>query len=106
VTPHNAFYVLELSPDASPGEIERKGRALLGLIELGAAKGVVYTCSLGTFPRDATAVREAMARLRDPAAREQDAFLARLAGDAADDVPAAADAPFDEAFLLAGYEGL
>jgi hypothetical protein len=78
MNPRNAYYVLELLPDATPGEIEREGRKLLGLIELGTARGTVYACPLGTFTRDATMVREALATLRDPKRRAKERCLAAL----------------------------
>lgn len=106
----NAFYVLDLAdrPDASPGEIERQGRKILGLFEVRAAKARTYTCPFGSFPRDETMVREAMAMLRDPKKRAKESFLARcFTGlDAPDEASAAPpDAPFDDAFLAAGYRG-
>jgi hypothetical protein len=78
VSPRNAYYVLELLPDATPGEIERQGRKLLGLIELGTSRGTMYACPLGTFTRDATMVRDAMATLRDPRRRAKERCLASL----------------------------
>lgn len=78
MNPHNAYYVLELLPDATPGEIERQGRKLLGLIELGTTRGTMYACPLGTFTRDATMVRDAMAALRDPRRRARERCLAAL----------------------------
>jgi hypothetical protein len=93
MNPRNAYYVLELLPDATPGEIERQGRKLLGLIELGTARGTVYACPLGTFTRDATMVREAMTMLRDPKRRAKERCLATLV----DPVwQAAGDAGLDE----------
>jgi hypothetical protein len=88
MNPRNAYYVLELLPEATPGEVERQGRKLLGLIELGTARGTVYACPLGTFTRDATMVREALAMLRDPKRRAKERCLAALvdpAWQAADD---------------------
>jgi hypothetical protein len=105
MSPKNAFYVLGLSPDASSAEIEREGRKILGMIELGLAQGKTYSCPLGTFDRDATMVREAMARLRDPKIRLREATIAGLlVGDtkAVRDEP---DAPVLDAFLIGGYRG-
>jgi hypothetical protein len=93
MNPRNAYYVLELLPDATPGEIERQGRKLLGLIELGTARGTVYACPLGTFTRDATMVREAMTMLRDPKRRAKERCLAALVDAAWQD---AGDAGLDE----------
>jgi hypothetical protein len=112
MTPTNAFYVLGLAADASPADIEREGRKLLGLLELGVAKGSAYTCALGTFRRDATMVREAMATLRDPARRARESALAAILGTAPPADPRAETrtsagpvAPMPEALRLAGYRG-
>ena len=106
------FYILELGADASPGEIERQGRKLLGLFEVGAKKASTYTCPLGTFTRDETMVREAMAALRDPRRRTREACLvsvlplaAHVAG-ADEPAPHEMDAPVPDAFLAGGYRGL
>jgi hypothetical protein len=110
MNPSNAYYVLELPPEATPGEIERQGRKLLGLIEIGTARGTVYTCPLGTFTRDATMVREALAMLRDPKQRAKERCLAALveaasrpAGDEAVDEDI--DAAVPDALAIA-YRGL
>ena len=115
MTPDNAFYVLGLSPEATTADIEREGRKLLGLLELGVAKGSLYTCPLGTFSRDATMVREAMSSLRDPVHRARAAALAAILGTAPAVTAAAPGgarasagpgAPMPEALHLAGYRGL
>lgn len=111
MNPKSPFYVLELGPDASPGEIERQGRKLLGLFEVGAKKAATYSCPLGTFSRDATMVREAMATLRDPRRRAKEAcIVSLLAADAEGDEEAGAqlepDGPLEDAFLAGGYRGL
>ncbi len=109
MTPKSPFYILELSPAATPGEIERQGRKLLGLFEVGAKKARAYTCPLGTFERDETMIREAMAALRDPKRRAREAFLASmLTGvDPAEVKPAQEiDAPLEDAFLAGDYRGL
>lgn len=104
----NPFFVLELDPASSPGEIERTGRKLVGLLEVGSEKAAQYTCFAGTFARDATMVREAMAALRDPKKRARFAATASLfravapATLSADDL----DAPLADAFALGGYPGL
>jgi hypothetical protein len=106
VSPKNCFYVLELGPEASLADIERQGRKLLGMLELGIERGASYTCPVGVFGRDATMVREAMARLRDPKSRLREATLARaIAGEnkPGDDDP---DAPLRGAFLIGGFRGL
>jgi hypothetical protein len=93
MNPRNAYYVLELQPDATPGEIERQGRKLLGLIELGTTRGTVYACPLGSFTRDATMVRESLAKLRDPKRRAKEACLAALVDPS---WQAASETAFDE----------
>ncbi len=107
MNPRNAFFVLELSPEATPGEIERQGRKLLGLIELGTARGTSYASPLGPQTRDATMVRDAMAALRDPRRRARERCLASLLSAAgAGEAPAAeVDDPVREALRIV-YPGL
>jgi hypothetical protein len=106
MNPKNPFYVLDLSFDAAPAEIERQGRKLLGMFELGVTKARRYECPMGAFERDATMVREAMAALRDPKRRAREVTLGRLLGNGSDatsdDDP---DAPLRDAFLVGGYRG-
>ena len=104
----NPFFVLELATNASPGEIERAGRKILGLLEVGSEKAATYTCFAGTFPRDATTVREAMAALRDPKRRARSAATAMILGGEplAADPEDEFDAPLPDAFALAGLLGL
>jgi len=108
MNPKNAFWILDLSPDASPAEVERAGRKLVGLLEIGATSAMHYECPLGRFERDATMVREAMSALRDPRHRAKEACVAKLLTmepderGSNDDV----DAPATGALLAAGYRGL
>jgi hypothetical protein len=104
--PRNPFYILEVNPDASPGEIERQGRKLLGLFEVGSKKAGTYTCPLGTFERDQTMVREAMAALRDPKRRAKESCLVALLGGSDGDSVREPDSPLENAFLAGGYRGL
>ncbi|MEO7112014.1 MAG: hypothetical protein ABI183_16340 [Polyangiaceae bacterium] len=107
MNPKNPYFVLEIAANATPGEIERAGRKLLALIDVGSEKVVEYTCSFGVFPRDATMIREAMAELRDPRKRTRHSLLASLlSADAGPDSETALDAPLANAFALAGYPGL
>jgi curved DNA-binding protein CbpA len=107
MNPKNPYFVLEIAADATPGEIERAGRKLLGLIEVGSEKAATYTCAFGTFDRDPTMIREAMSELRDPQKRARHSLLASLLGGAgAAESAAALDAPLANAFALAGYPGL
>jgi len=101
----NAFLVLGVSPDATPGEIEREGRKLLGLLEVGAKAARTYTSAEGKLPRDETLVREAMAALRDPKRRAKERCLAKI-GDGPRADPDLMDSPLAEAFLAGGYKGL
>lgn len=104
---NNPYFVLEIAADATPGEIERAGRKLLGLIEVGSEKAAHYTCSFGTFDRSPTMIREAMAELRDPKKRARHALLASLlSADVTANSETALDAPLTDAFALAGYSGL
>jgi hypothetical protein len=101
---NNPFWILEVPVDATPGELEREGRKILGLFGVGAASAKTYTCPLGTFDRDETMVREAMAHLRDPKRRSRAACLARLVGTPCD--VEEWDAPLVDAFSIADYRGL
>ena len=104
--PRNPFYVLELGHDAAPGEIERQGRKLLGLFEVGSSKARTYTCPLGTFERDETMVREAMAALRDPRRRAKESCLVTLLAGGEEPSVRELDSPLEDAFLAGGYRGL
>ncbi len=110
MNPKNPYYVLELGADATPAEIEREGKKLLGLLAVGATRALTYTCALGTFPRDETLVRESVAILRDPGERARRGCLARLLVVAPDGrlttEATPLDAPLPDAFALAGYPGL
>jgi hypothetical protein len=106
MNPKNAYYVLELGPTATVSDIERQGQKLVALLSVGARQAGVYSCPFGELPRDETMVREAVARLRDPSLRQQDAAVVRLLLDGSSDAPVDADAPLPDAFALAGYPGL
>lgn len=62
----NPFYILELSPRCSAVEVERQGKKLLAMLELGLVEAESYDTPFGVRPRSADAVRLAMAELRDP----------------------------------------
>jgi hypothetical protein len=66
---HNPFYVLELPASATRAEIERAGQRWLGLLGVQSEAAGRYRTPLGEQPRDADAVRVALARLRDPRER-------------------------------------
>lgn len=65
----NPFHVLGLRPDCGRAEVEREGQKLLAMLELDLAAARTYASPLGTHPRTAELVREAMAELRDPQRR-------------------------------------
>jgi hypothetical protein len=65
----NPFHVLGLPPEATRGELERQGQKLLGQLELGVASAKSYQTPLGIEERTPERVREALATLRDGAAR-------------------------------------
>jgi len=106
MNPENPYFILEIDAAATPGEIERAGRKLLALLEVGSENVAQYTCSFGTFHRDATMIREAMSELRDPKKRARQALLASLLGASAASSEVDIDAPLADAFALAGYPGL
>lgn len=103
----NAYWVLSLSLDATPAEAERQGRKILGMLELGKVSAKEYTCPLGTFARDATMVREAIAAFRDPKVRARHRCLASLIAPDRAPVswPAAPDDALPEAVAIR-YRGL
>ncbi len=65
----NPFFVLALPAEATPAEIERTGRRLLGELAIGREAAQRYATPLGQADRTADAVRAAMADLRAPARR-------------------------------------
>lgn len=89
----NPFYVLGVPPMASAVEVEREGRKLLGMLELGLASARHYLCPLGKRERTPEMVREAMAELRDPQKRLLCELWARLEPRADEE---SADAEYDE----------
>ena len=107
MNPRNPFYVLELGSDATPAEIERQGRKLLGLLELGSAKANAYASPVGRHTRDATMVRDAMAALRDPKRRARERCLAAVLERTAtpDAIDEDMDSPLRDAFDIV-YRGL
>jgi hypothetical protein len=62
----NPFFLLEVSPQASRMEVERAGQRLIALLTVGSASAARYDTPLGPAMRDADAVRQALATLRDP----------------------------------------
>jgi len=74
----NPFYVLELGLQCGAVEVERQGKKLLGMLELGLAQARTYPTPLGPQPRDASLVRHAMSELREPNKRLAHEVWARL----------------------------
>jgi hypothetical protein len=62
----NPFFLLEVDPQASRTEVERAGQRLIALLAVGSASAARYDTPLGEATRDADAVRQALATLRDP----------------------------------------
>jgi hypothetical protein len=69
----NPFFVLELGPEATAMDVERKTQRLLAELELGRTAAARYPSPFGEFPRDAEAVRQAARALRDPLRRAEHA---------------------------------
>ncbi len=67
----NPFFVLGLTPEASPLEIERQGQKLLAMLRVGLETATSYPTPFGDHPRTEEAVRQALATLRDPARRHE-----------------------------------
>ncbi len=65
----NPFFVLELPPTATPMEIERQGKKLLGMLELELASAQTFPTPYGAKLRTPERVREAVQLLLDPARR-------------------------------------
>ena len=80
---HNPFHVLGLSAEHGRAEVEREGQKLLGMLAVGLAAATTYDTPLGSFPRTAEMVREAMAELRDPERRLIHEMWARMAAPGA-----------------------
>jgi len=75
----NPFFLLEVSPQASRAEVERAGQRLIGLLAVGSASAARYPTPLGEATRDADAVRQALATLRDPNERAIAELWAKVA---------------------------
>jgi hypothetical protein len=75
----NPFFVLEVSTQASRAEVERAGQRLIGLLAVGSATASRYDTPLGPATRDADAVRQALATLRDPDERAIQELWAQVA---------------------------
>ncbi len=98
----NPFYVLELSPDAARMEIERQGKKLLGMLELGLSGAGEYDTPVGRGARTPDMVRTAMAELHDPKRRLAHELWAQLPADALVELQSPER---DEAQRAAGWTG-
>jgi len=78
----NPFFLLEVSPQASRAEVERAGQRLIALLAVGSARVAHYHTPLGEATRDADAVRQALATLRDPNERAIAELWAQVADGA------------------------
>ncbi len=65
----NPFFVLELPPSATPMEVERQGKKLLGMLELGLLAAQTFPTPYGPRPRTPERIRAAVQVLLDPARR-------------------------------------
>ena len=102
----NPFYVLGLPTDCTAHEIEREGSRWLGMLTLGLREAQSYLTPLGSRPRTAEGVRQAMAELRDPERRLAWELWARLPLAASVPSPAASAPPtpgFAEALQVLGF---
>jgi hypothetical protein len=75
----NPFFLLEVSPQASRTEVERAGQRLIALLAVGSASAARYDTPFGPATRDADAVRQALATLRDPNERAVQELWAEVA---------------------------
>ena len=62
----NPFLVLELTPAADGGEVERRGQKLLAMLAAQIAEAQSYPTPLGRVTRTPELVRAAMGELQDP----------------------------------------
>lgn len=106
----NPFYVLGLRPECARIDVEREGRKLLGMLEVGLKSVATYPTPIGPRPRTEDKVRAAMAELRDPERRLRHEFWASLPPPAAPPKPPPAPetagpgpAPLAEAFAVLGW---
>ena len=99
----NPFWVLELTPEATPIEVERQGNRILGMLELDVSSARSHPSPRGPQPRDADKVRSALAVLRDPQQRVVFEAWARLPmRDAAPSDDTGPQAPWTDALSALG----
>jgi hypothetical protein len=102
----NPFYVLGVAPDASRADVERAGRKLLGLLEIGASSAKGYDTPFGRAERTPEQVRAALAELAIPerrAAREVEAHLAQGSGEPPEAPADDPTRPWPDAFRAGGW---
>jgi hypothetical protein len=97
----NPFFVLELPATATRLEVERAGQKLLGQLAIGSASAQSYATPFGAMPRDESAVRTALAALRDPERR----VLHELWAQTLESEPASEASAWREAFDSIGWRG-
>jgi hypothetical protein len=93
----NAFAVLDIAPSATRAEVERAAQRWLALLQIGSQEARGYKTPLGAGERDADAIRQALAELRDPALRVQQELWAvpPPAADSGSSAPPAAQTLLD-----------
>lgn len=95
----NPFFVLELPPTATPVQIERQGKKLLGMLDLNLHHSLVFNTPYGPQLRTAERIREAVQLLLDPCRRLPfEVWATTLTGfDPAVDAPASTALPLSQA---------
>jgi len=98
----NPFFVLGLPTTATSMEIEREGRKILGLLEIGIASARTVDSPQGPLDRTPDLVRGAIAALQDPDRRLVHEFEAVAAGPDPQVLPPT----WSDAFSRLGFRGL
>jgi hypothetical protein len=99
----NPFHVLGLRPDCTPMEVEREGRRLLGMLELGFAEAESYETPVGPRARTPEKVRLAMAELMDPDKRVVHEIWASLTPRPPKAPSDPAETPWPDALFALGW---
>ena len=73
----NPFFILEILPSATRGEIERKAQKLLHMLQIQLREVEFYSTPLGQFERTEQKIRRSLAVLRDPNQRIMYEFWAQ-----------------------------
>ena len=101
----NPFFILGVSTEALPAEIERAGQKLLGLLALGSEGAARYDSPFGPATRDADDVRQALGALRDPKERIVHELWANVASSHGEERLDDAARPWAEAERALGWTG-